>query len=173
MPMQFEDERQVLMDLATENGGVLTVDAVLDEARRPSSPLHRHFEWNDAAAAEQHRRWQARTLIARCHITVEHRPDTVVRAFVSLPSDRHHGGGYRLMAEVMTSGDQRAELMDDIRRRVSHWLTQAADLDLPVRQALRSLDDALAARLARPKPKRRPTPKTTGKPKPLTPTPPH
>lgn len=141
--MALEKEKALLLALADENEGLITVDAVLDAARDEDSPLHRHFEWDDSKAAENHRRWQARTLIARCRITLESRPDTLVRAFVSLPSDRVAKRGYRMMVDVMQDQDQRAELMQDMRARLAYWTQQSAMLDAPVRKALENLSTAV------------------------------
>lgn len=47
-----------------ERDGRVTADAVLSEAEKdPGSMLHRFFEWNDTAAATQHRLHQARQLV--------------------------------------------------------------------------------------------------------------
>ena len=46
----------------------LTPDAVVDDARNPKSPLHPHFEWDDAKAGHAHRLYQARRLIASVQV---------------------------------------------------------------------------------------------------------
>ena len=89
--MSLDIEKSVLMDIAKKNGGILQVDAVLDEAKDESSPLHGHFEWDNSVAAEAHRRYQARVLIQRCKITIVESEPTTIRAFVSLQSDREAG----------------------------------------------------------------------------------
>lgn len=53
-----------------EVNGRLTPERVLDDAKRPESPLHKHFQWDDQKAAEQHRLDQARDLIRTVKITV-------------------------------------------------------------------------------------------------------
>ena len=143
--MRFEDEKQILTEILEENDGILTVDSVLEAARDETSPLHKHFTWDDTQAANEYRRWQARALIAKCRIVIESRDDTQVRAFVSLPSDRQQeGGGYRLTLDVMSDKDQSAELMRDIRSRVAYWETQSALLDPDTRKALSRFADAVA-----------------------------
>jgi hypothetical protein len=44
--------------------GVVQTDLVIDDARKKSAPYHDYFEWNDKTAAHEHRRAQARHLIA-------------------------------------------------------------------------------------------------------------
>lgn len=53
--------RDALIQLWRE--GRCNIDGVLREARRPSSPLHGEFEWNDRKAADSYRREQAGRLI--------------------------------------------------------------------------------------------------------------
>lgn len=119
--MSLDIEKSVLMDIAKKNGGILQVDAVLDEAKDEGSPLHGHFEWDDSVAAEAHRRYQARVLIQRCKITVVESEPTTIRAFVSLQSDREAGGGYRMTTKVMDDAALREELMHDIRLTIARW----------------------------------------------------
>jgi len=52
--------------------GHLTPDLVLDAATKKTSPLHSMFLWDDTAAANEHRKWQARKLIRSVKIE---RPD--------------------------------------------------------------------------------------------------
>ena len=54
------------------NGGVLTAETVLEDARKKSSPLHRFFEWDDSVAAEFWRREQARQLIRQHYVVVSY-----------------------------------------------------------------------------------------------------
>lgn len=66
---------QRLERIRQRNGGVLTPDGVVKDARDPKSPLHEHFTWDDSLAAHQYRLDQARTLIRIIHyeVTIETR----------------------------------------------------------------------------------------------------
>lgn len=101
-----------LRRIAKSNGGVLQPATVVDAARPKSSPLHSKFEWDDSAAAEAYRIWQARQLIKVC---VEVLPGVSVptEVFVSLSSDRCSGGGYRVTTTVLSDAETRAELLED------------------------------------------------------------
>lgn len=55
--------RRSVLAISEGRSGQL-VEAILDEARNPDSPLHPWFEWDDSAAAEKYRRLQAGRLIA-------------------------------------------------------------------------------------------------------------
>lgn len=65
--------------------GVITPVIVVKAAEPKNSPLHRFFEWNNDAAAERYRLWQARMLIARVYVVDSSKPEVgPVRAFVNL-----------------------------------------------------------------------------------------
>jgi hypothetical protein len=127
--MAMNIERKLLTSIAKKNGGVLTIDSVLDEARDESSPLHKHFEWDDSVAADAHRRYQARVLIQRCRITLVEPEPVQIRAFVSLQNDRETGGGYRLTTDVMNDDLRKEELLHDIRLTIARWTKKLHLLD--------------------------------------------
>lgn len=137
----MEQERKLLTKMARQNGGVLKVDDVLQEARDENSILHKHFEWDDTEAASQYRRQQARTLIARCKITMVETSPVEIRAFVSLPTDRETGGGYRLTSEVVSDEFMKAELLRDIRMTISRWTQKLHLMDSDLANAILDLED--------------------------------
>lgn len=139
--MALEVERKVLTKLARQHGGVLMVDHVLEEAKSESSPLHSHFEWNDSVAAEAHRRNQARTLIQRCKITLIETEPVQIRAFVSLPTDRDNGGGYRLTSTVMSDEMLKQELLRDIKMTIQRWTKKMHLLDQDLAEALIEVEE--------------------------------
>ena len=136
----MKDERILLTKIALQNGGVLKVEDVLIEARDESSPLHKHFEWDDSEAAEQYRRQQARALIQKCKITLIDSQPVEIRAFVSLPTDRENGGGYRLTSEVMGDERMKAELLRDIQLTIARWTQKLHLLDQDLAEAILDLD---------------------------------
>ncbi len=139
----MNEERDLLMQIARRNGGVLKVDDVLEEAKSENSPLHKHFEWDDTAAADKYRRDQARYLIQKCKITLIENEPVSIRAFVSLPSDRDSGGGYRLTSEVVTDERRREELLHDIRLTIARWTQKLHLLDGDVADMLIQLETRL------------------------------
>lgn len=119
-----------LRRIAARHGGVLEPAAVVEAARRRTSPLHSKFEWNDSAAAEAHRLWQARHLI---NVTVEYigsgKKAALHRVFVSLSSDRHQeGGGYRTMTSVVRNKTHRERLLEDAFEEMKSFQAKFAGL---------------------------------------------
>lgn len=141
--MALELERQLLTKLARRNGGRLMVDDVLAEAKSDSSPLHRHFEWDDTEAADQYRRQQARALIQRCRIQLVETEPVQIRAFVSLPTDRENGGGYRLITEVAGDTYLKEEMLRDIRMTITRWTQKLYLLDQDLADKLLQIEEQI------------------------------
>lgn len=128
MPISDPKLQVELEQIAAQHGGLLPAGAVVQWAREhPRSKLHGRFEWDDSAAAEQFRLWQARSLIAK--VTIEPRPDVHVRAWVSLPSDRVGGdAAYRPTVRVMSDAGLRAELIKTVVDELARVRRKHADL---------------------------------------------
>lgn len=133
-------EKELLTRMARRNGGVLMVDDVLNEAQSEDSILHKYFEWDDSEAADLYRRQQARALIQRCKIQMVETDPIEIRAFVSLPSDREAGGGYRLTADVVGDEFLKAELLRDIRLTVLRWTKKLNLLDRELADLIKEVE---------------------------------
>lgn len=132
----MKQERELLTQMARQKNGMLLIDDVLEEARDESSILHKHFEWDDSEAADQYRRQQARALIQKCRIQLVETEPVSIRAFVSLPTDRGAGGGYRLTSEVVSDAGMKEELLHDIRLTISRWTRKLHLLDQDIADLL-------------------------------------
>lgn len=58
-----------------------TDDAVIKIAKNKRSAIHNAFEWDDSAAAHEHRRTQARHLLRSFTVTYKNNPEETVRAY--------------------------------------------------------------------------------------------
>jgi hypothetical protein len=101
-----------LEKIAADGGGRLTPPAVVDAARNPRSPLHRHFEWDDTKAAEAYRLDQARAIIGV--IRIEDDAGEPTRAFLSVRDGA--GTSYRTAAEVSGSVDLQLAVLKQAER---------------------------------------------------------
>lgn len=115
--------------LADANGGRLIAQAVVDDAKDESSPLHAHFTWDtDKAAAE---RWldQARTLIRSVEITFR-TETTVVRApyFVRDPEAGPKEQGYIAVKALRTDVDLAREAIVNEFSRAADYLRRAQNV---------------------------------------------
>ena len=116
--------RKALDEVRNVNAdGLLVAEEVVEAARDPKNPLHRHFNWEDTSAAHQWRLAQARALIRQITVTMPDDPtETAVPKFVSLLSDRKRtNGGYRETSKVLSSKQLRDELEATAKRELQAW----------------------------------------------------
>lgn len=140
----MKEERELLTRMARRSGGMLEIDDVLNEAKDETSILHKHFEWDDSEAADLYRRQQARALIQKCKIQLVETEPVMIRAFVSLPTDRVNGGGYRLMSEVVNDDSMRDELIRDIQLTIARWNKKLHLIDGDIAELLEQLEDRIS-----------------------------
>lgn len=96
-------------------GGSLDAPKVVEVARDKRNPLHDCFTWDNTKAGEQWRLHEARNLIRVYSMReMEKAEPDAGNVFVSLRSDRGRGGnGYRSLANVLSDGDLRDQLLAD------------------------------------------------------------
>lgn len=114
--------------------GELTPEDVLADARGHNSPLHSFFEWDDTAAAHQHRLAQARGLIRSvvAVYTSDDKPAVRTRAYIHVPEKG--APHYRDAVEAMSTKKTRAIVLQtawrefqQFRQKYKH-LKELADL---------------------------------------------
>jgi hypothetical protein len=104
------------LDRIQRDNGELTAQLVVDESRPDDAPLHPAFEWNDAIAAEEHRKHQARTMIRSIQVAEDGNPAEPV--YVHIKS----AGSYVPTGEVV----QRLDLYEEAYRDAQSRLAAAA-----------------------------------------------
>lgn len=123
-----EGLRREIEEVASQSGdGLLRPEQLISYAAdNPGSEMHKHFEWDDAEAATEYRRQQARQLI-RMYVKFEPRVQRTVRGFISVPTDRLNEGGYRTVESVLDNPILRQQLVEQainditgLRRRYAH-----------------------------------------------------
>ena len=105
-----------------EKHGTLTVDAVVTEAKKKTSPLHGEFQWDDEKAAHEYRKEQARKLIQGYQFHVEVREGVIAApAYVRDPDAENGAQGYRSTASIRTDRDRAmATLVSEVGRASAH-----------------------------------------------------
>ena len=122
------DAEKVHAELETireAKGGELRADDVVEAAKDNASSMHDGFEWDDTAAAHQHRKQQARQIVQSIKIvpgqstTGEH-----TRAYQISPSDVSDGRSYQRIEDILRDPVKRAAMLQQalnelvtIRRR--------------------------------------------------------
>jgi hypothetical protein len=118
-----------LQRLEEENGGRLTPDVVVKDARDESSPLHGEFEWDVDKAAMSHWIDTARRLIASVTVIVRtEKIDIRVPAYVRDPSAAHHEQGYVSVNRLRSDADGAREALVAEFSRAGDLLRRARSL---------------------------------------------
>lgn len=121
--------KEWINSVADKHAGRLSPDMLVKEAKNPRSPGHSFFNWSDAAAAHQHRLYQARVLIAGVTVKVEteHRTYTAV-AYVRDPRLPDKVQGYVQTSRIRSDSEYAHEvLVEEFARAASH-LRRAYDV---------------------------------------------
>lgn len=117
MKHTYRDELEIVRQ---KHNGFLRPQDVVEYARNKKTRLHGYFEWDDTEAAKRYRLAQATALI-KVSVIVEPSRNEKVRAYVSLSTDRHKGGGYRSIVEVMNDDALKEVLLQDAYRDLQHF----------------------------------------------------
>lgn len=95
--------------------GLLVPTEVVAAARSKKSPLNPKFTWDDSEAGQKWREQEARNLI-RVHVRYEPIVERKTRVYVSVPTDRTDGGGYRRTSEAIVRYQD--QLVDEVRKKL-------------------------------------------------------
>jgi len=121
----FEVIRKEIINLSSRPEGVRPED-LLERAREENSPLHKFFEWDDAAAAEKYRLEQARKLIYTVTIRIiEDGHDPIRGNYAVRVVDINTGGStYRPIQDVMNDPLQRGLVLQRALAEFLAWQTR-------------------------------------------------
>ena len=126
-----QDAGEELERIRTANDGNLDAGDVVTESRPEDAPLHQLFEWDDAVAAEEHRKNQARQIIrsVRVETPADDRksPPKVVICYVSPAPQKKPG--YRLAEEAMADPVTREQVLNNALAALAGWKQRYADLE--------------------------------------------
>ena len=112
-----------------KNDGLITPAIIVRLARPKRSPLHRAFEWDDAAAAHQNRLDQAGEILRQLVIKVtKDDRELVTRAFVNIRSVEG-GGSYTSIHIAMNDQEMREAVLEDAWRELETFRRKYADFE--------------------------------------------
>lgn len=105
-----------LRAISKKNKGLLQPEKVVETAKDEKNILHGCFEWDDRKAGHEYRLYQARQII---RVSVEYSEATgkSFGVFVSLSTDRKHGG-YREISDVIKDSHLRKIMLQDALREM-------------------------------------------------------
>lgn len=120
-----------LAEITMKNGGILTPEAVVEDAKQKDSPLHSMFEWDTKKAAYQHWLDTARGLIrsVRVEVHVESRKVSTV-AYVRDPKAPPERQGYVRTAALRSDTDLAREALEQEFQRITAAMHRARELSV-------------------------------------------
>lgn len=117
-----------------KTGGKLQPEDVVDDAKNPNSPLHSFFEWDDTAAAHEHRLKQARSLIRTVVAVYKENPKSEpVRAYIHVrPSPATAAADdkpyYTEVTEALSVPSTRRSILLRAKADLESWQKRYKDL---------------------------------------------
>lgn len=109
---------------------LITPEQVVCDAQDPSSPLHRHFDWNDARAAHAHRLERARWLIQAVSLEIRFVGGERQRVRLFQNVTTTEGRGYVPTPIVLSREATRAQVLAAALRELEHWQRKYNDLQV-------------------------------------------
>jgi len=134
-----------LEKIKASNNDVLTAGIVLLSAKKVRSPLHKQFEWDDTAAAEEYRLGQARLMMRCVEVVYTQAPSVAPQRHYSVVTeqvthDAPERKVYRSTAEILADPVARDEMLGNaIRDAISFRRKYAAMQELA--QVFHAMDD--------------------------------
>lgn len=116
-----------------EKHGAITAEIVLEEAKKKTSPLHSHFDWNDTTAARRFRLIQAAELIRKIKVEylVAENQTVRVRAFHNVTEDDdepNSKGVFVGLDTALTVDSYRDQLLANCKRDMQAFKAKYAAL---------------------------------------------
>ena len=118
--------QQRLREIEQANGGRLTPDDVVADAKKADSPLHPFFEWNKTKAAHAYWLEQARTLITSVVVMQKTEKVAVSTVFyVRDPTVKHNEQGYVSIETIRSDADMARDFLAEEFGRAASALARA------------------------------------------------
>lgn len=141
---------EALDKIAADNDGQLTPRAMVTSGRRRGHPLNRHFEWDDAKAADAHRLQQARQIVHAIRVIDESQPEAPPRiAYLSIAEGDGSGFAYRPRSAVADSARLQRLVLEQAERDLAAWERRYSEIAGDLTAAIALVRGELAERRAR------------------------
>ena len=110
-----------LDEIAKSLGGEFTAKDVVNDAKNPRSPLHKHFEWDDKIASEKWREHQARVLIGHVVEVVNVKGVQVEQRSFFNVTNKEGDKVYVTQKVVLETPDYAYQLIEEARNYIEHF----------------------------------------------------
>ena len=106
----FNADAQKVADEIASIGLSVKPEEIVDKARDENTELHKCFEWNDTAAAEKYRVYQARQIV--CHLVLKEVDDKPQQREVRVFYKTDYSEGYKPVAYIMKNESEYSKLLN-------------------------------------------------------------
>lgn len=115
----------IVCEKIEKRDGILTPQAVVDEAKSPTCLIHDMFDWNDMSASEKYRLGQARKLIKEVTITYENKE---IHSYqnVLLKIRNQQVQGYASTVNILQNDDLRKQVIAKALQELLYWQAEYA-----------------------------------------------
>lgn len=123
-------QAQALGETLEKIGHSAKPEQLVDAARPKSSPIHSLFEWDDTAAAERYRLWQARNHINHLEvIVITNEGDRSTKAFhsVVVQSGDTRERSYYSVEAVVEDEELNAQVIRKALAELNYWRSKYAE----------------------------------------------
>lgn len=120
-----------LKRIRTSSGGILRTADIVREAQDRASPLHECFEWDDAIAGDEYRKWQARQICRSIELVRSARQGGAIRPVflnVQVVDEEPETRGYIERTTALRDEELREKVLQDGVRRLRSWRRMFEDL---------------------------------------------
>lgn len=116
-----------LEDIKATNGDKLEAEHIVEAARKRGSPARVLFEWDDTAAAHNHRLEQARLMMrSLCVVYASSKSTEPIKAFVHVISER--SAGYMGMFDALSDEEARTYVLQKAKAELMSFRQRYRDL---------------------------------------------
>ena len=140
--------KKELEEIRKANNGLLRPEDVVRFAKNKNTALHSRFTWDNNEAAERWRLEQASEIIRKVRVIVipNKNQDRVVkvRKYVSLPSDRKDGSGYREINKVLTEKELKLEYIKSVQDEFEQFRNKLENISTAVSVIAKKLSKKIA-----------------------------
>lgn len=114
-----------ILRIKAANQNTVSPEAMVDAARKPSSSMHKLFEWDDSEAAQRYRVSQAQHIMRALQVVYVEAPKRPMRAFEIVTKKRRGVARtvtlYGTSEEACSDPDVHARLVADAVRELIAW----------------------------------------------------
>ena len=108
--------------------GVATPEAIIEDARKKNSPLHRYYEWDVDVAFEQYLLDRTRQIVTAIRYTVHYNQQTVkVRGFENIVT-REGVRGYKSVESIKSDDFYRKQTIEEALATIARFEQKYRDL---------------------------------------------